>query len=54
MSNTIKSMLEHPIASIFVVGAVGSAISRIIYAVRGIPGYLSVTTKTAEQKTEDE
>lgn len=35
--NFVESMVRHPIASIFIIGAIGMEITRIICAIKGIP-----------------
>ncbi len=35
--NFVESMVKHPIASIFIIGAIGMEITRIICALKGVP-----------------
>lgn len=37
MKEIMKQMLEHPFATVIILGAVGSAIASIVSAARGIP-----------------
>lgn len=34
--NFVESMVKHPIASIFIIGAIGMEITRIICAIKGV------------------
>lgn len=34
--NFVESMVKHPIASIFIIGAIGMEIARIICALKGV------------------
>ena len=37
MKDTVRQMLEHPIATVIVLGAIGTAIASIVSAARGVP-----------------
>lgn len=35
-NNFVESMVRHPIASVFIIGAIGMEIARIICAIKGV------------------
>ena len=48
MKEVVKTMLEHPIASIFLIGAIGNAVSMIVHGNKP----LIVRVSKTEAKTE--
>lgn len=50
MKDVIKNMLEHPLASVWIIGSIGGGIAGIIRAIKGIKNEPIVSINTVEKK----
>ena len=46
MNEVVQKMLDHPFASLIVIGAIGTAVASIVGAIKGVPGtpFVSVSS----------